>query len=98
MFSEAAAARSEPAGTRMDCQIGLQATKYDLHSQVRNLSVHEYVSMSLLKDAGVPTPKFGVAKTVEEAKKIAEDLGTKDLVVKAQVGAKAKQTGKEIAD
>ena len=54
--------------------------------------------MSLLKDAGVPTPKFGVATTVEEAKKIAEDLGTKDLVVKAQVGAKAKQTGKEIED
>ena len=42
--------------------------------------------MSLLKDAGVPTPKFGVATTVEEARKIAEDLGTKDLVVKAQVG------------
>ena len=42
--------------------------------------------MSLLKDAGVPTPKFGVATTVDEAKKIAEDLGTKDLVVKAQVG------------
>ena len=41
--------------------------------------------MSLLKDAGVPPPKFGVATTVEEAKKIAEDLGTKDLVVKAQV-------------
>ena len=57
---------------------------------MRNLSVHEYVSMSLLKDAGVPTPKFGVATTVEEAKKIAEDLGTKDLVVKAQVGARRK--------
>ena len=39
----------------------------------------------MLKDAGVPTPKFGVATTVEEARKIAEDLGTKDLVVKAQV-------------
>lgn len=42
--------------------------------------------MQLLKDANVPTPKFGVATTVEEARKIAEDLGTKDLVVKAQVG------------
>jgi len=47
--------------------------------------VHEYVSMTLLKDAGVPTPKFGVAKTAEEAKKIAEDLDCVDLVVKAQV-------------
>jgi len=64
------------------------------NQQVRNLSVHEYVSMSLLKDAGVPTPKFGVATTVEEAKKIAEDLGTKDLVVKAQVLAGGRGKGK----
>ena len=41
--------------------------------------------MSLLKEAGVPTPKFGVAETASEARKIAEDLGTKDLVIKAQV-------------
>ena len=41
--------------------------------------------MSLLKDAGVPTPRFGLAKTAAEARKIAEDLGTKDLVIKAQV-------------
>merc|ERR1719499_3013095 len=64
------------------------------NQQVRNLSVHEYVSMSLLKDAGVPTPKFGVATTVEEARKIAEDLGTKDLVVKAQVLAGGRGKGK----
>ena len=30
-------------------------------------------------------PKFGVAKTKEEARKIAEELGCLDLVVKAQV-------------
>ena len=53
--------------------------------QARNLSVHEYVSMSLLRDAGVPTPKFGLATTAAEAKQIAEDLDTKDLVIKAQV-------------
>ncbi len=56
--------------------------------QVRNLSVHEYVSMTLLKDAGVPTPKFGVAKTAAEAKKIASELDTIDLVVKAQASIK----------
>ena len=53
--------------------------------QVRHLSVHEYVSMSLLKDAGVPTPKFGVAEDPAQAKKIAEELQCNDLVVKAQV-------------
>ena len=47
--------------------------------------MHEYVSMSILKEAGVPTPKFGVATTAEEAKQIAVDLNCIDLVVKAQV-------------
>ena len=37
----------------------------------RNLSVHECVSMALLQDAGVPVPKFGVAKSAAEAKEIA---------------------------
>merc|ERR1712004_239047 len=59
----------------------------------RNLSVHEHVSMSLLKEAGVPTPKFGVATTAAEARKIAEDLGTKDLVIKAQVLAGGRGKG-----
>lgn len=62
--------------------------------QVRHLSVHEYVSMQLLKDAGVPTPKFGVAKTAEEARKIAEDLDVVDLVVKAQVLAGGRGKGR----
>ena len=49
------------------------------------MSVHEHVSMTLLKEAGAPVPKFGVARTPEEAKKIAEDLDSIDMVVKAQV-------------
>merc|ERR1711923_607917 len=59
----------------------------------RNLSVHEHVSMSLLKEAGVPTPKFGVATTAAEARKIADDLATKDLVIKAQVLAGGRGKG-----
>jgi len=59
----------------------------------RNLSVHEYVSMSLLKEAGIPTPKFGVATTAAEARKIAEELDTKDLVIKAQVLAGGRGKG-----
>jgi len=62
-------------------------------NQRRDLSVHEHVSMSLLKEAGVPVPKFGVAKTAAEAKKIAEDIATDDLVVKAQVLAGGRGKG-----
>ena len=49
--------------------------------------------MSLLKEAGVPTPKFGVATTAAEARKIADDLATKDLVIKAQVLAGGRGKG-----
>lgn len=59
----------------------------------RNLNVHEYISYTLLKDAGIDVPKFGVAKTKEEAKKIAKDLNTKDLVLKAQVLAGGRGKG-----
>merc|ERR1711953_1487529 len=61
--------------------------------QQRDLSVHEHVSMSLLKEAGVPVPKFGVATTAAEARKIAEDIATSDLVVKAQVLAGGRGKG-----
>lgn len=53
--------------------------------QRRKLNVHEYVSYTLLREEGIAVPKFGVAKTKEEARKIAEELGCLDLVVKAQV-------------
>ena len=46
----------------------------------RNLSVHECVSMALLKDAGVPVPNFGVAKTPAEAKQIAKVNSRQHLI------------------
>merc|ERR1719312_2206873 len=49
--------------------------------------------MSLLQEAGVPVPKFGVAKTAAEAKQIAVDIATNDLVVKAQVLAGGRGKG-----
>lgn len=61
--------------------------------QSRNLNVHEHISYTLLRDAGIPVPKFGVAKTKEEAKEIAKKLGTKDLVLKAQVLAGGRGVG-----
>merc|ERR1712045_145073 len=62
-------------------------------TQKRDLSVHEHVSTSLLQEAGVPVPKFGLAKSSAEAKQIAQDIGSTDLVVKAQVLAGGRGKG-----
>merc|ERR1719242_1321262 len=49
--------------------------------------------MKILDDAGVPVPNFGIATTAAEARKIADDLATKDLVIKAQVLAGGRGKG-----
>lgn len=41
----------------------------------RNLNLHEHISLGLLANAGVRVPKFGVAKTPDEALHAAEKLG-----------------------
>ncbi|NP_001087509.1 succinate-CoA ligase, ADP-forming, beta subunit S homeolog [Xenopus laevis] len=61
--------------------------------QHRNLSLHEYLSMDLLKNAGVAIPKGCVAKTPDEAYTVAKEIGSKDLVVKAQVLAGGRGKG-----
>lgn len=55
--------------------------------------MHEHISYTLLKEAGIPVPRFGVAKTKQEAKEIAKSLNTKDLVLKAQVLAGGRGKG-----
>ncbi|CAI5789385.1 succinate--CoA ligase [Podarcis lilfordi] len=67
--------------------LGLQA------QQRRRLSLHEYLSMGLLKEAGVSVPNGLVAKTPEEAYKAAKEIGTEDIVVKAQVLAGGRGKG-----
>jgi succinyl-CoA synthetase beta subunit len=64
--------------------------------QKRRLNVHEHVSYTFLKEAGVPVPNFGVATNKGEAKSIAAKLNVKDLVLKAQVlaGGRGKGTFK----
>ncbi|XP_043685432.1 LOW QUALITY PROTEIN: uncharacterized protein LOC122637417 [Vespula pensylvanica] len=69
------------------------ACKSNLKQTIRNLNVHEHISYSLLNEAGVPTPKFGVAKTPDEAAKLAANLKTKDIVLKAQVLAGGRGKG-----
>ncbi|XP_029458734.1 succinate--CoA ligase [ADP-forming] subunit beta, mitochondrial isoform X1 [Rhinatrema bivittatum] len=61
--------------------------------QQRNLSLHEYLSMGLLQEAGIAVPKGLVAKSPEEAFAIAKEIGSKDLVVKAQVLAGGRGKG-----
>ncbi|EMR09813.1 hypothetical protein PNEG_01994 [Pneumocystis murina B123] len=51
----------------------------------RNLSIHEYLSANILRDYGINVPSGRVAKSSEEAVKIAKELGVEDFVVKAQV-------------
>uniref|UniRef100_A0A2K6U5E3 Succinate--CoA ligase [ADP-forming] subunit beta, mitochondrial n=1 Tax=Saimiri boliviensis boliviensis TaxID=39432 RepID=A0A2K6U5E3_SAIBB len=61
--------------------------------QQRNLSLHEYMSMELLQEAGVSVPKGYVAKSPDEAYAIAKKLGSKDVVIKAQVLAGGRGKG-----
>ena len=51
------------------------------------MKIHEYQAKEILKGYGVPIPKGGVAETPEEARKMAETIGGKGIVVKAQIHA-----------
>ena len=43
--------------------------------QRRNLVIHEYLAMNILRENGVQVPKFSVADNAAEAFKIASDFG-----------------------
>lgn len=60
----------------------------------RRLSLQENISFKILNDHGINTPRFGVAKSDVDADKIARDLLTKNLMVKAQVLAGGRGLGK----
>jgi succinyl-CoA synthetase beta subunit len=59
----------------------------------RALNLHEYQSANILRSHGVNTPKGDVAKTPEEAFKIAQALGSTNMVIKAQVLAGGRGLG-----
>ena len=54
---------------------------------------HEFQAKEILKGYGVPIPKGRVAETSEEARKIAEEIGAKSIVVKAQIHAGGRGKG-----
>ncbi|CAH1401558.1 unnamed protein product [Nezara viridula] len=62
----------------------------------RHLNVHEYISYKLLQEVELPVPKHGIADQKDQIKKLAQDLGTNDIVLKAQVltGGRGKGTFK----
>ncbi len=57
------------------------------------MNIHEYQAKQVLAGFGVPVPRGGVAFTVDEAAKIAEDLGGPIWVVKAQIHAGGRGKG-----
>ncbi len=57
------------------------------------MKVHEYQAKEILKAHGVPVPKGSVAGTPEEARRIAEEIGAKRIVVKAQIHAGGRGKG-----
>jgi succinyl-CoA synthetase beta subunit len=63
------------------------------------MNVHEYQAKSLFREYGVAVPDGGLATTPEEAERAAKQLGTKVVVVKAQVhaGGRGKAGGVKLA-
>lgn len=57
------------------------------------MKIHEYQAKEILRGYGVPVPKGGVAETPGEARKIAEEIGSKTIVVKAQIHAGGRGKG-----
>ena len=58
------------------------------------MKIHEYQGKSILRKFGVPTPKGGVAFSVEEAVAAAEELGGPIWVVKSQIHAGGRGKGR----
>jgi len=63
------------------------------------MKIHEYQGKQIFKKYGVPIPRGIVAKTVDEAYAAAKELGTKVVVVKAQIhaGGRGKGGGVKLA-
>jgi succinyl-CoA synthetase beta subunit len=60
---------------------------------------YEYESRAIVAKAGIPITKQGLAKTPEDARQIAEEIG-RPVVIKSQVlsGGRMKAGGVQFAD
>ena len=63
------------------------------------MKIHEYQAKEIFRRFGVPTPRGEMVTTPEQAKAVAEKLGTKIVVVKAQIhaGGRGKAGGVKLA-
>jgi len=63
------------------------------------MNLHEYQAKKILKKYGLPIPEFGVASSVEEARRIADELHLTQAVLKIQVhaGGRGKAGGVKFA-
>ncbi len=57
------------------------------------MKIHEYQAKEILRRYGLPVPRGAIATTGEEAEKIAADLSTAKVVVKAQIHAGGRGKG-----
>jgi succinyl-CoA synthetase beta subunit len=64
------------------------------------MKIHEYQAKQIMSKFNIPVPRGGVAKTAEEARAIASEIGGNRFVVKAQVhaGGRGKGGGIKTAD
>src|SRR3981189_2167281 len=63
------------------------------------MKIHEYQAKEIFRRFGVPTPRGEMVTTPDQARSVAERLGTKIVVVKAQIhaGGRGKAGGVELA-
>jgi succinyl-CoA synthetase beta subunit len=57
------------------------------------MNIHEYQAKELLTKFGADNPRGSVARTAAEAEKVARELGTNSIVVKAQIHAGGRGKG-----
>ena len=64
------------------------------------MNLHEFQSKDLFREYGIPVPNGSIATTPDEAKLVAQGLGAKKWVVKAQIhsGGRGKAGGVKIAN
>ncbi len=58
------------------------------------MNLHEYQAKQIFREYGIPVPAGGVATTAAEAKRIAEQMDVGKWVVKAQIHAGGRSTGR----